>query len=80
MAPAEAAWAVAGDPVALPGRELLADVVLADVEPAGVPLTGACPVDAGLAGEGGAMADVVVSSVTTVSFRAAASMLPGLLP
>jgi hypothetical protein len=74
--PAGAGCVVEAELAAPPGRGLLADVVLAAAGPVGVPPTGACPVGAGLAGEGGAMADVVVSSVTTVSFRAAASMRP----
>jgi hypothetical protein len=75
-ASAGAGCAALAELVGLPGRGLPADVVLAVAGPADVLPTGSCPVDAGLAGEGDAMADVVVSSVTTESFRAAASMRP----
>jgi hypothetical protein len=59
--------------VALPDCGLLAGAVLtAEL------LAGAGPEDALLPGEGGAMGDVVASSVTTVSFHASASSRPAL--
>ena len=49
--------------------------LLADALPTDVVLADVAPSEAVLAGEGGAMGDAVVSSVTTVSFHAAASSL-----
>jgi hypothetical protein len=68
---------------AVSDRALLADPVLVDpvlVDEVLVDevLTDAGPGDAEVPGEGGAMGDVVVSSVTTVSFHAAASSRPAL--
>jgi hypothetical protein len=58
--------------VALVNRGLLADAV-----PTPVVLTDAGPEDVVLPGAGGAMGDVVVSSVTTVSFQSSRVVAPG---